>query len=163
MSNFTLFAYMRKLILLSILCGFSVFSSIKAQKNAIAIQSDLMRTLQVWGASQIITSSAGLAFNQGNVDFHTMTLGWGLVNTSLGSFGLINNKKKDPNNSSSYAKRLAKIYFINTLLDIGYVTSGFIMSKSDNLRTQAFGEAIVIQGGVLFSFDLIACISQYRC
>lgn len=84
--------------------------------------------------------------------FHQMNVGWSLVNAGLASYALSNNKPIKP-------KKLERLFWINSALDVVYVASGAWLrmegQKRGNPQWVGWGESIMIQGGFLLVFDSV--------
>ena len=84
--------------------------------------------------------------------FHQMNVGWNVVNAGLASYALHNNEPVIP-------KKMARIFWINSALDIVYVASGAWLRaegvKQENPQWVGWGESIMLQGGFLLVFDSV--------
>ena len=84
--------------------------------------------------------------------FHQMNAGWNIVNLGLASTSLIRKQPADP-------QKLAKIFWINAGLDVGYVAAGLAMAhkgrETNNPQLEGWGNSIALQGGFLFGFDAV--------
>jgi len=111
-----------------------------------------MWTLNSWAAVNLATGvPLGMTVSDSKqVAFHQMNAGWNVVNLGLATTSLIRQKPVDP-------KKTAKIFWINTGLDVGYVTAGLLMAHrgrmTDNPQLEGWGNSIALQGGFLFCFD----------
>jgi hypothetical protein len=161
-----------KCVLFSILILISWQSSAQSlQKfNEERIQTDkrLMIGLGTWATSNFIASGIGWAtVPSGEAHyFHQMNLMWNTVNIGLAIPGYIKAKKSNP--SLTFAQTIKaqhqteKIFLINTGLDIGYMAGGLLLksaAKTNSDRQHQFngyGNSLLLQGGFLFVFDLVA-------
>jgi hypothetical protein len=96
----------------------------------------------------------------------SQSIGWGLINSAIAIVGgaVTHQRFKnlpDPlsaNVTSREARNLRRILWVNTFLDVLYILGGARFSqtqdKTDKLR-QGIGAGIVIQGALLFVFDLV--------
>ena len=79
-----------------------------------------------------------------------MNAGWNVVNVALATPALIKPKPVDP-------KRMAKLFWINAGLDVGYMAAGLWMSQrgqaTGNPQLTGWGQSVLLQGGFLFAFD----------
>ncbi|MGC9523790.1 MAG: DUF6992 family protein [Anaerolineae bacterium] len=91
--------------------------------------------------------------------------GWGLVDLAIAWFGLQGARKKaatpeahEPEAQAKQQDNLRRVLWINTGLEVAYVTGGMLLAKNKG-KTDSFwrgaGWGIVIQGGFLLLFDLI--------
>jgi hypothetical protein len=103
--------------------------------------------------------------------FHLMNAGWNAVNLGLATAGYLSAIKTDPasfnlTQSINEQQKLQKIFLFNAGLDVGYVLGGlYLMERSKTAesnpeRLKGFGKSIILQGGFLFAFDLIAYFAQ---
>lgn len=96
----------------------------------------------------------------------SQSIGWGIINIAIAVAGGSVAKKRSQNQPdplapdviSKEARNLRRILWINTFLDVLYVLGGLRLSrtcgKNDDLW-RGIGIGIVIQGALLFVFDLI--------
>jgi hypothetical protein len=95
-----------------------------------------------------------------------MNLYWNAVNVGIAGLGLLSLRKAQQNATVSSVVKdhytLQKTLLFNTGLDVAYMTSGLWlldkskteMNQTRNHRFRGFGQAVLIQGGFLFVFDL---------
>ena len=134
----------------------------------------LMLGLGSWATANFIASGIGWATVPSGeaLYFHQMNVLWNTVNIGLAIPGYIKAKKGSPTltlaESIRAQKKTEKIFLINTGLDVGYISSGFILrglaKKSDSRQDQlnGFGNSLILQGGFLFVFDLTAFVIHNR-
>jgi hypothetical protein len=129
-------------------------------------QAQLGQRLLRWGGLSIavgaIIALLGDRFWRG---FGTQSAGWGLVNGILGAVGLRTALRKaaDPEAQSEAARSkaradLRRLLWINTGLDVGYVSGGVLLARTkgrQNRFMEGTGWGIVVQGLFLFFFDLV--------
>jgi hypothetical protein len=97
--------------------------------------------------------------------FHEMNLIWSGIDLAIGIPTFIRShriyKGKIKLHLDTYnPKRYMKIYSVNSWLDLTYIAAGFIIkSKANSSRDpemmHGYGNAILMQGGLLFSFDSV--------
>jgi hypothetical protein len=146
------------------------------QFNEERIQTDkrLMLGLGSWATSNFIVSGIGWATVPSGeaLYFHQMNVLWNTVNIGLAIPGYIKAKKGSPTLTLAETiraqKKTEKIFLINTGLDVGYISSGFILrslAKTNSDRQDqlnGFGNSLILQGGFLFLFDLTAFVIHNR-
>lgn len=91
--------------------------------------------------------------------------GWGVVDLAIALLGLRSAERRAadptahaPAQQAEARASLRKILWINTALDVGYVTGGAVLAKTKGQSDRFWrgaGWGIVVQGGFLFFFDLI--------
>ena len=157
---------------------FSIFILISLQSTAQSlqkfneerIQTDkrLMVGLGTWATSNFIASGIGWAtVPSGEAHyFHQMNVMWNTVNIGLAIPGYI--KAKKSNSSLTFAQTIKtqhqteKIFLINTGLDIGYMAGGLLLRSAAKTNSDkqdqfnGYGGSLLLQGGFLFVFDLVA-------
>ncbi len=101
--------------------------------------------------------------------FGAQCVGWGAINAGLAWFGLRRSRQKSadatehtPERQTSERQSLARLLWINTGLDVIYVIGGLILAgagrdaETDHARLRrGSGWGIVLQGAILFLFDLL--------
>jgi hypothetical protein len=132
-------------------------------------QAALSRRLLAWSGLSVAAGAAmallGDAFWRG---LGTQCAGWGLVDAIIAGLGLRQTHQKAaqpashlPEEQAEARRKLARVLWINTGLDVGYVAGGVVLaatkgrkgSKSRFWRGSGLG--IVLQGGFLLLFDLL--------
>lgn len=106
--------------------------------------------------------------------FGSMTMGWSAINLAIVVPGLLS-LRKDRQKSLGIpgtfrAQRSTEtIYLLNTGLDLGYMGLGLWMQErglraadEDGTRLRGFGNAILVQGAFLFTYDLVAWVAHRR-
>lgn len=121
-----------------------------------------------WATVNFIGSGIGWATapNQEMKSFHQMNVLWNTVNMALAVPGYIKAKRENPGISLfetlSAQQKTEKIFLINSGLDIGYISGGFLLRSAakTNIEKQdqfnGFGNSLILQGGFLLVFDLTA-------
>ncbi|PHI21120.1 hypothetical protein CEQ90_03600 [Lewinellaceae bacterium SD302] len=134
-------------------------------------QRTAMLVLGGWAVSNI----AGGAYlsNQrsgSNKYFHRMNAYWNIVNLGIAGLGYLSVAREQPEaydlfQSAGKHYGFQNILLFNAGLDVGYIMGGLYLTerarrftpddpeKSDQLK--GFGQAIMLQGGFLFAFDLV--------
>jgi hypothetical protein len=97
--------------------------------------------------------------------FHEMNALWNTVNLGIAGIGYISLLRADlpPDAFASLRENssFAKILLFNTGLDVGYLVGGLYLRErarrpgADRGRLRGYGNAILLQGGFLFVFDLV--------
>lgn len=128
-------------------------------------QDALSRRLLAWSALSIVAGAilliAGDGFWRG---FGLQALVWGAIDAAIAIFGSRSSRKRrasgqsNPEVTMREARNLQKLLWINTGLDVFYVTGGFIVLFVFGAQDQfaaGNGSGIVLQGSFLFLFDLL--------
>lgn len=132
-------------------------------------QDRLTTVLLSWAATSIAT---GIALSRREDEFGKgvgeQFAGWGIVNAAIAVFGQqsSNKRRKLPENNTPEAlgqesKKLARLLWINTGLDVFYMLGGWLAIRTrgqTDERWRGRGWGIIIQGGFLFVFDLLNAI-----
>lgn len=126
-----------------------------------------MMVLGTWAIANIATGAYGWSNYRGEkMYFHQMNLFWNVVNFSIAGIAIYGNYTFDymqlPN-EELLAKMLKteRILLINTALDFGYMTTGFLMrnfasgSEKRQQLLKGYGSSIILQGAFLLVFDLV--------
>lgn len=137
-----------------------------AQKQ-FKLQRTSTQILAGWSAANLVISGVAIGKSEGSTRyFHEMNLYWNAVNVGIAGLGLLSLRKAQQNATVSSVVKdhytLQKTLLFNTGLDVAYMTSGLWlldkskteMNQTRNQRFQGFGQAVLIQGGFLFVFDL---------
>lgn len=138
------------------------------QKDFSKINEGLMVTLGSYAVSNFAISGAGyfLSEEESTRRFHEMNVMWNTVNLGLAVPGYLKARK----NAGSFSqqemrvqqKKTEQIFLINTGLDMGYMVAGYYMRTDAENRGDrealfsGYGNSLMLQGGVLFAFDLVA-------
>ena len=82
--------------------------------------------------------------------YHQMNVGWNTVNFALAGVGLLRNAPIEP-------QKISRIFWINCVLDVAYVTGGLILRnqgiQQNNPKWLGWGNSIALQGSFLLVFD----------
>jgi len=130
-------------------------------------QKRAMLVLGGWAVSNIAVGAALRGQHQGvEREFHTMNIGWNVINLGIATLGYIAANKMDPSGMDLYSSiqshhGFQKTLLLNAGLDVGYMLGGLYLiersKKADKnaARLKGFGRSIILQGGFLFVFDLV--------
>lgn len=129
-------------------------------------QVQLTEKLLVWSGASV-AGGIGLLLLRNRFwrGFGSQCAGWGAIDALIALFGLRGALTKadtpdahTPERQTRERATLRRILWINTGLDVGYVTGGttlaFTQGKHDGFL-RGVGWGIVFQGGFLFFFDLL--------
>ena len=135
-------------------------------------QERLTAMLLAWAASSIgmgVTLNRGDAFKRGVGE---QFVGWGLVNAAIALFGQRSATRRRqqadadaPETQAAERRKLSRLLWINTGLDVVYVMGGLFSARSrgaSDERWRGRGVGIMIQGGFLFFFDLLNALALRR-
>lgn len=113
-----------------------------------------MWVLNGWAMSNMATGIP-LSFrtdNETQKAFYQMNAGWNVLNMSLATLPLIQQREIDPG-------KWSRIFWINAGLDVGYVATGLYMAhrgrSTNNPQMVGWGNSIALQGGFLVGFDAV--------
>ena len=132
------------------------------------IDKHLMISLGSWATSNFVLSGIGWASvpKSEAYYFHQMNVLWNTVNIALAIPGYFkaknDNRTLTLNETKKIQRKTQNIFLLNTGLDVVYISSGFLLRNSAQLnlsereRFKGFGNALILQGGFLFIFDLTA-------
>lgn len=141
--------------------------------DILRFQKQLLMTLLGWAGSSIVL---GLGMRRGGDSFRAgvgeQFVGWGMINALIATVGLIGVSRRNKPTTTKAAGsptdkklNLARLLWVNTVLDVFYVTGGGWYARkqgaTDELR-RGRGVGIMIQGGYLFFFDLINALRVGR-
>ncbi|CAN5735277.1 hypothetical protein BH09MYX1_BH09MYX1_48320 [soil metagenome] len=129
-----------------------------------ARRQGMFATLGAW--SMVSMGGGGALAFGGTNDFDrffgVQALAWGAVNLAFSIFGVAQSKTElftGPDAADAVKKdraSLAKVFWINAILDIGYVIAGTLLwNLGANDIVRGTGAGIVAQGGFLFAFDSV--------
>jgi hypothetical protein len=137
-------------------------------QNRLNTDKKLMLTLGSWSVANAGASAYGWATTDLEAKyFHQMNVMWSGINLALAVPGYLKAIKSDANAmQASETMRLQhqteKVFLFNAGLDLGYIASGFFLKQralndlNNYHRFRGWGNAIILQGGFLFLFDLSA-------
>jgi len=124
-----------------------------------------MFVLGGWSVANLVGGAIGfgVATDETWRYFHLGNLIWNGVNLGLAVVGLIMNWKPDdkpidPKDAMKGSQTLEKVFFFNAGLDVAYMAAAaFLWQRGEATNDQrfvGFGQALLLQGGFLFAFDL---------
>ncbi len=137
--------------------------------NAMRLQINRagMMTLGAWAVGNFVVGGIGWSRSSGStMYFHQGNVMWNTVNAALAGFGLYGAMSAIPSSfgwhetiTEQYA--MEKLLLFNAGLDVGYMAAGlYMMERSKNIsrhadRFKGYGQALILQGGFLFVFDMV--------
>lgn len=149
----------------------------KDKINIWKFQVILSKHLLIWAAGSILVGLALFVFTSGFWDgFGIQALAWGVIDALIAGFGLWISRRRrravadteDPalrqagvrpsGAEQSESRKLRRILWINTGLDILYIAGGIVLAATlgrGNPAWRGHGWGIILQGAFLFFFDLI--------
>lgn len=160
----------RKIVfaLISCLAAFPVFAQFQTatfNKERLTINKKGMYVLGSWAAVNVVWGAIGAATTTGTQKhFHTMNLGWGVINGGLAIFSIAGFKKEmaktfTDGQTIHQQQGVEKLFLLNAGLDMAYMGTGawiWERSKTATKRAEAlegYGQSLLMQGGFLFLFD----------
>lgn len=135
------------------------------------IKRNSMITLISWGGVNLMSGIIGWRISKGESHyFHQMNASWGLINAGIGTTALLIQKDQPTTLKKALNKshRTEKILYLNTGLDVAYLTAGFALksvakNNPENVdRFRGFGNSLLLQGGFLLLFDITQLIIHNR-
>lgn len=146
------------------------WKSLDEERNRIATQG--LWTMGGWSMANLAYSALAMNISEGEAKyFHQMNVGWTAVNISIAVPGLIMLHREQSSNLAPEVmgrfRKAEMAYAFNTGLDVAYVAAGFWMRdragyQMDGERWRGFGNAMILQGGFLFAYDIWAMIRMAR-
>lgn len=140
-------------------------------ENRLQLNKDGMKILGSWAAGNIIIGGIGMTRSEGNVRyFHQMNLAWNSVNLAIAGLGYFGSRR-DPSAFSlketvQEFNKFENILLFNAGLDVGYIATGAYLwergIRKENSRLKGYGQSLILQGGFLFTFDLIMYLASKR-
>ena len=133
-------------------------------RDRVALNTGGMAVLGGWAVSNILIGTIGMTRTGGSVRyFHQMNAAWNTVNLAIAGFGYYGLKNQSPDLSLaetiSEFHSFEKILLFNAGLDVGYMALGAFLwergLRKDSERLTGYGQSLILQGGFLFSFDVI--------
>jgi esterase/lipase len=124
----------------------------------------LARRLILWSVVSILVGVLTLIFGTSFWQaFGIQALAWGGVDAIIGGFGLRKaqenlGKPSTQPEEEAEAKKLRKILWINTALDVIYIIGGaatIVFLGSESLFWRGTGWGVIVQGTILYIFDLL--------
>ena len=140
-------------------------------ENRLQLNRNGMKILGGWAAGNIVAGGVGMAKSSGSTRyFHEMNLAWNGVNLAIAGLGYFGSKK-DPaafsiKETFREYRSFENILLFNTGLDVGYVAAGAYLwergIRKDSDRLKGYGQSLIMQGGFLFTFDLIMFLASRK-
>lgn len=124
-----------------------------------------MKVLTAWSIASI-ASGAGYFVSHAAEEkyFYAMNAGWGFVNLAIALPGL---RAKKPSYKTKFEllqnqTKTEKIFLANAMLDLTYITGGFLLKEMAKNQTNTsrkamwsgFGNSFILQGAGLLAFDV---------
>jgi hypothetical protein len=143
-------------------------------QKRLQLDKGLMVGLGSWATTNLIVGGIGWGTTpKGEAHyFHQMNFLWNTVNFGLSLPGYFKARNGDATISFGSTIReqhkTETIFLINSGLDIGYISSGFLLRSGakNNLEKQdqmtGYGNSLILQGGFLFLFDITAYVLHKR-
>jgi len=138
-------------------------------EKRLKLNKDGMKVLGSWAAGNIIISGAGMTQTEGSVRyFHQMNLAWNSVNLAIAGLGYFGSRR-DPSafnlkETVQEYNKFENILLFNAGLDVGYMATGAYLwergIRKENSRLKGYGQSLILQGGFLFTFDIIMYLAS---
>jgi hypothetical protein len=137
---------------------------IRINQDRIELNSGGMLVLGGWAVSNILIGGIGMTKTGGSVRyFHQMNTAWNTVNLAIAGYGYYGLRNQSVNLSLaetiSEFHSFEKILLFNAGLDVGYMALGAFLwergLRKESSRLKGYGQSLILQGGFLFSFDII--------
>ena len=141
-------------------------------QERIDLTKDGMFVLGGWATANILINPILAAGASGSRKyFYQMNAYWNVVNLAIAGIGYYGITTQDPMSFSmaqsiKEQSKIEQLLLFNAGLDIAYVLGGlYLTERSKNIsgnqdRLKGFGQAIMLQGAWLFSFDLVFYLVQ---
>lgn len=119
-----------------------------------------MTTLLLWGVFNVYVGWVNRKKDPGTPKYYRREMNglWGIINTAIAVFALYSLITITAATSIDYVS-IRDIVAINVIIDIGYILVGVILGFSPQFRTsikrKGYGQAIMLQGAVLFVLDAL--------
>jgi hypothetical protein len=140
-------------------------------RRRITIHTAGMATLTGWSLINL-GAGFGLGFTTAGPErhFHQMNAYWNTVNLALGIAGLIGARREGRRllapAAAARARAHQSVFTWNAGLDVLYMATGALLfnlgQDRDSERLLGYGASILLQGGVLFVFDLAMATAHAR-
>ena len=128
-----------------------------------------MGVLGTWSVANMGAGCAGwaLAENERMRGFHQMNCMWNGVNAGIAAAGLVDALRPiDPLEARAKGRGLERALLFNAGLDVGYVMAGMWLrergKRLEDPRLVGWGDALLVQGGFLFTFDVSLLLVHSR-
>ncbi|MCP4522532.1 MAG: hypothetical protein GY827_12700 [Cytophagales bacterium] len=116
-----------------------------------------MTVLSTWAVSNLAIGTTQI--NSSDWYYHRTNMMWNTVNLGLGLLGLYQSRDlKKVGSVKELIKRQKKLetaFIVNSILDIGYITTGAILTNNIDQEIKQTGSSLMLQGGFLLVFDAI--------
>jgi len=123
-----------------------------------------------WTGANLIAGTAGYFTTAGELKhFFEMNIYFNLINAAIAVPGIIGAVKAKPTGLNfeqtvKESHKIQTIYLVNGVLDLAYITTGFLFRAiGDNQTQQAlrdrwkgYGDSFIVQGSFLLLYDFIA-------
>lgn len=138
-------------------------------ENRLQLNKDGMKVLGGWAAGNIVVSGVGMTQSKGNVRyFHQMNLAWNSVNLAIAGLGYFGSRRDpsafDLKETVQEFNKFEDILLFNAGLDVGYMATGAYLwergIRKENSRLKGYGQSLILQGGFLFTFDIIMYLAS---
>jgi hypothetical protein len=143
------------------------------EKKRVAADKTGLTVLGSWAATSMLVSA--IALNSSNKEVHyfnEMNIIWNGFNLSLATLGYLHAKKSSFTNSNltdvlKHQNKTEKTFLFNAGLDVAYVTGGALLKersrrKTDPSKLTGYGNAVMLNGGFLFLFDLAMYLVHHQ-
>ena len=131
-----------------------------------------IKVLAGYSAANIIYGSIAAGQGTGsNKYFHEMNAIWNGITLGITGIGFLTAKKEGTLSYSESVKKqqnIEKLFLFNAGLDLAYIAGGAYLKEraktttKNPLRLKGYGEAVMLQGGVLLLFDGIMYVIHNR-
>lgn len=130
-----------------------------------------MAVLGSWAVVNLAGGTVGwaIAEDERTRNFHAGNALWNTVNLGLAAGGLFRKAPTapvDPREALKQADTLDRVLLFNAGIDVGYTMAGFALQQwgknREDARLQGFGDALLVQGGFLFAFDIGLYLSHRK-
>lgn len=123
-----------------------------------------------WTGANLIAGTAGYFTTEGELKhFFEMNIYFNLINAAIavpGIIGAVKAKRTGLNFEQTVkeSNKIQLIYLVNGVLDLTYITTGFLFRAIGDNQTQSdlqnrwkgYGDSFIVQGGFLLLYDFIA-------
>jgi hypothetical protein len=144
---------------------------IHLNEDRISLNSNGILVLGGWAVSNLIVGGIGITQTSGTTKyFHQMNAAWNGVNLAIAGFGYTGLQNQSANSSLAETvtefHNFEKILLFNAGLDIGYMALGAYLwergRRTESSRLIGYGQSLLLQGGFLFTFDLVLYLLNTR-
>lgn len=138
------------------------------------IQDRGMYALGGWATGNILVNGGILLSGTpegSSTHFYRMNMYWNVVNLGLAGITLLQRGKPGQNSLSDLVKkqkRMENLFLLNAGVDVGYMVGGLYLQELANRedmngnQLKGFGQAVLLQGGFLFVFDVIMYLVSHQ-